>query len=257
MAEHEHHADPVAHHAAGAAKATGLKKKIGPLPLWAWIVIVGGTIAVVVFTRKSSSSTSPSGNTVDPNNPLGLTYSQEQSDLQQGIDPNTGESYASEQSAADAAQGAGGVSGGAGAPATGSGDDTDSLNAIDGDLQTLQTEISSLPVNDGQTPEQTFASEIGDLGDGITAIKALEATLAPTPVTTAAAATKPGTSKPAAGKPATPSVASEKAKGVSAKPTVVKRPAPKPAAPAPKSSAKVVIKAAPAKKVTVSGKKKK
>jgi hypothetical protein len=98
--------DPVGHHAGAAAQATGLKKKVGPLPLYLWIVIVGGAIGMILLVRaKKSGSTgsaaATSGSTVDPNNPLGLTYAQEQADIAQGIDPNTGESYASEQASTD------------------------------------------------------------------------------------------------------------------------------------------------------------
>jgi len=79
----------------------GLKKKIGPLPMWAWVLIVGGGIGVLWYmSSKSSSSSSSSAtgtNAVDPNNPLGLTYAQEQQDAAEGIDPNTGVPYNEEQ----------------------------------------------------------------------------------------------------------------------------------------------------------------
>lgn len=121
-----HHGDPVGHHTEAAAKATGLKKKIGPLPMWSWILIIGGTLGIFLLYRKSAGSTSAStsGNTVDPNNPLGLTYAQEQADIAEGIDPNTGESYASEQAAADTAATSGDSGGDTGTSNTGTTDGT-------------------------------------------------------------------------------------------------------------------------------------
>lgn len=76
-----------------------LKKKIGPLPLWAWVLIVGTTVGLLWYEHSknasSSSSTTSSSSSVDP--ATGLTYAQEQQEEQAGIDPFTGQSYASEQ----------------------------------------------------------------------------------------------------------------------------------------------------------------
>lgn len=74
------------------------KRKIGPLPMWAWILIVGVAGGLLWYEHSKGSSTSTStssSNQIDP--ATGLSYAQEQQDQQQGIDPFTGQSYASEQ----------------------------------------------------------------------------------------------------------------------------------------------------------------
>lgn len=200
-------ADPVAHHAEHAAH--GLKKKAGPLPVWAWVAIAGAVIFIYMM-RKSSSSATQNGSTVDPNSPLGLTYAQEQADMASGIDPNTGQSYASEQSAAGSlmSSGGGGVYGGSG----GSSSDpiTAELTAIDGDLQGLQqTLYANGGVTDTQTPEQTFAGQLQQTLAGITALQAMEHALTPTPPTAKSGAKKPSTTK--SGTLTTPSAATANA----------------------------------------------
>lgn len=57
-----------------------LTKKIGPLPVWAWALIIGGTIGAVVLLRRGSG-TSAQGAPTDPN-----------ADTAQ-IDPTTGLPY--------------------------------------------------------------------------------------------------------------------------------------------------------------------
>src|ERR1700733_3604728 len=124
-----------------------LKKKIGPLPVWAYAAIAAGLLVFFYWRSKSSSASSGtnSENQVDPNNPLGLTYAQESADMEAGIDPNTGQTFASEQASADTAQNA---SGGGGDGDSGGGtppDDSAELSQIDSDLNTgfttLGTEI--------------------------------------------------------------------------------------------------------------------
>lgn len=81
-AEHEHH----------KAAGGGLTKKMGPLPVWAWGLIIGVGI-YFLYERYSagSSSTSTAGTAaLDPNS----------------IDPNTGLTYGSEESAAENANAA-------------------------------------------------------------------------------------------------------------------------------------------------------
>lgn len=133
----EHH-DPVAHHAAHAVNETGMKKKLGPLPVWAWAAIIGGAVIIYIFMHRSSSSSTSStaansANSVDPNNPLGLTYAQEQQDIQEGIDPNTGVSYASENAAGSSSMGSGG--GGGGDTTTGGGSGSGGTTPIVVDIQ--------------------------------------------------------------------------------------------------------------------------
>ena len=136
-----------AHAAPHKAAAKGLQKKVGPLPIWGWIVVVGGSILVLYYMRnKSSSSTSASAqtNTVDPSNPLGLTYGQEQADIAAGIDPNTGQTYASEQAATanlpdTSGSGGGGDTSGT-APSSGS---TTDLTGLETQLSQLDSDINA------------------------------------------------------------------------------------------------------------------
>lgn len=125
------------HHHAGAA--SGLTKKMGPLPVWAWGLILG-IAGYLVYRHMASSSTSSSPTTQDPN----------------AVDPNTGLTYGQEESAA--LQGAvpaesglgGGVSGG-GSVDTGTGgsgsDFADELGQFDQTLQAFgqaQSDFQSL-----------------------------------------------------------------------------------------------------------------
>ncbi|HET9721123.1 MAG TPA: hypothetical protein VFP55_13665 [Solirubrobacteraceae bacterium] len=165
-----------------------MKKKLGPLPTWAWIVIVGGTIAIyIVRKRSSASSTSANANSVDPSSPMGLTYAQEQQDQAAGIDPATGQTYAAEQLAATS--GTAGTGGGGGALSS-SGAPDPTLAAIEGDLSGINTNLALINggqgVSDSITPAQTFTGELTDLASGVTALRALQATLTPAPVTVAA-----------------------------------------------------------------------
>lgn len=69
--------------AAVSVKAT-LTHKVGPLPLYAWVLIAGATIAGVIYIQRQRAGTSTDGSNVDTG----------ASDL--GIDPTTGAPYASE-----------------------------------------------------------------------------------------------------------------------------------------------------------------
>jgi hypothetical protein len=117
-----------------------LNKKVAKVPIWGWLLISAGVIGFMWYRSRSSSGTPNNANQVDPNSPLGLTYAQENADLASGIDPNTGQSFASEQSAADGSlQGSGG------------GGSTDNTNPI-----------------------QTFTGEIGDLTTLLTVLDKFE-----------------------------------------------------------------------------------
>jgi hypothetical protein len=140
-----------------------LKKKIGPLPLWSWLVIATGIALAAVLYKKheaassSSSSSTTNPNAVDPSNPLGLTYAEEQQDIAEGIDPNTGVSYASEQAA-------------------------NSQSAGTGDTGTSDTGTTA-----DTTPGATLAGEIGDVGTALQALEGLQAEPALQTVVTKAA----------------------------------------------------------------------
>jgi hypothetical protein len=57
----------------GAASKSRLTKKIGPLPTWAWgVVIVGGVAAFLLFRKKAVATGTSSGTAVDAaGNPIG------------------------------------------------------------------------------------------------------------------------------------------------------------------------------------------
>ena len=156
-----------------------LKKKIGPLPLWAWILIVGTAGGLLWYehgkSSSSSSSTSTNQNAVDPNSPLGLTYAQESADEAQGIDPTTGQTYASEQALAD---------GGGGEAGLGDGDYGGGTGLTDSSGTTTVA------------PGETLTDEANDLLSAQQALQALglipaNSTATPAPAVTAPAAAAP------------------------------------------------------------------
>lgn len=94
---------------------SGLKKKLGPLPVWAWILIAGTAIGLIWYEHSKNSSTSSStttpptsANSVDP--ATGLTYVQKAQEQASGIDPLTGIPYAVEDSNSGSSGGGGGDS---------------------------------------------------------------------------------------------------------------------------------------------------
>jgi hypothetical protein len=89
-----------------------LKKKIGPLPLWAWVLILGTAGGLLWYEHDKSSSASSASSQVDP--ATGLTYAQEQQESEEGIDPLTGEDYSQEQYGSSTDPGAGDYGGGTG-----------------------------------------------------------------------------------------------------------------------------------------------
>lgn len=170
-----------------------MARKVGPLPLWAWLAIAGGVIGLYLLHRSSSSSSTANANQVDPSSPTGATYAQEAQDAALGVDPVTGETYAQEQAqaASNAYQAAGAGGGGSNAGDLGSaGVDTSGLSAqlaqVDADIQALPANLAaSQPLTDGSpTPGQDLASEISDIEAGISAVQSLPGLGAPVPATT-------------------------------------------------------------------------
>lgn len=179
-----------------ASPLAGMKKKVGPLPMWAWIVIVGGTIgAYMLYRSNKSSSTTAAGanpNTVDPSSPVGATYAEEAKDQALGIDPLTNQTYAQEQAAS--AAGDAGTSGGGGSSGSGSTGATESTDATSAELGIIESELAALQgggVTDGATPSGSFAGEVGDVASGVSSLAALAALFAPVPATSQGKSSKP------------------------------------------------------------------
>jgi hypothetical protein len=178
-----------------------MKKKIGGLPVYAWAAIAAGVLLFMYMRSRSSSGGSSSAstqlNTVDPSNPLGLTYAQENADLAAGIDPNTGTTFAAE-SAAKAAESAGAGGGGTGSlgGSAGSGTDPAVLTALTGISNQLSTLQGGNGVIEQPTPVQTFSSELQDLAAGLTDLNTLRAALAPTPPTATGSSSAGKSAKP-------------------------------------------------------------
>lgn len=127
--------------------ALDLKKKAGPLPVWGWIVLGGGTLGVFYFLHRSStsSSTTAATNATDAE----LAAEQAAVDGTAGAPVDTGDS--------------GGGASGALAPAAATG--TVTTDQLDADLQTIQGELSTFsqtPAVDA-APPPTIAQEASDL----------------------------------------------------------------------------------------------
>ena len=123
--------------------AGGMNRKLGPLPVWAWGLILG--VGGYMFYRyyKSGSSTttgsSPTGTVLDPN----------------AVDPNTGLTYGQEESAAMNANATSPATGSLGS--SGGGTDTGSTSgpSLTGELNDLQAIVGlmqQINPNLGQTP---------------------------------------------------------------------------------------------------------
>lgn len=127
-----------------------MKKKYGPLPLWAWVVVIGGTIGVYLLYKNGSSSSSTTANTTDAE-------------------------LAAEQAAEEAATGTTGTTGDTGS--SGTTDSTDSADlsaALDGISTQLATmQATGLQDTATETPVGTFADEINDVTAGATALGSL------------------------------------------------------------------------------------
>lgn len=160
-----------------------LKKKLGPLPIWGWAALGTGTLGVVYFLHRSSSTSSTAATQTDAN-------------------------LAAEQAAAGNAAGTGyyGDSGSAGAasaaPAAGVGYATGVTTTDDlaSELAGIQEQIAaySVPAATDPTPSSTITSEAADLVAAQAALAQLGLGGTPTPTTGGTAAAK---GKSAAGLP--------------------------------------------------------
>jgi hypothetical protein len=145
-------------------KGFDLKKKVGPLPVWAWGIIFG-VVGYYVYSRNRGSSTgSASANTVtpavlDPN----------------AIDPNTGLTYGAEEGAALNANA--GLAGGAGTGTV----------PTDSNLSTGTNELGDL---------ESFLSQFGNIASqlGYVPPGTGNAAPAPPPLTSPAPSVTPSTS---------------------------------------------------------------
>lgn len=117
-----------------------MKKKLGPLPMWAWIVIAGGTIGILWYLRSRSSSPPADSSATDATLPDTA-----------GAPPDA----------------SGGSSGNI---STATPDDIyNALLGIQSQLAALPGEGPAVP----DTPVQTFAGEIGDVSAGVAALQDL------------------------------------------------------------------------------------
>lgn len=112
--------------------AIDLKKKLGPLPVWAWAGLGVGTLGIAYYLheRNASSSATTSTSTVDPNT----------------IDPSTGIPWSQEYEAlqnSDGADTGGGTGSSGGIDTTGLATGTTTTDQLAQDLQAIQDEISS------------------------------------------------------------------------------------------------------------------
>ncbi len=155
-----------------------MKKKIGPLPLWAWGLVAG--VGLYVLYRYYEASSSSAGNAttttgiLDPN----------------AVDPNTGLTYGEEEEAAENANAAAQSSGGYTSPSdttTGTtGLATGETGDEVGDLTNFLTELSNAgftynpsgsgsptaptPVAGGSTPSSTPAANTAPVSNNATGI---------------------------------------------------------------------------------------
>lgn len=141
MAEHE-----ATHHAAAAGK--GLQRKVGPLPLWVWIVAVGGVVVYYYYTKSASSSASS-------------TAAQLPATDAQPIPPDTGTT--------------GGGDSGSGATQSGSGSTDSGIDPSTGLPygQEILSAIQAQGTQDQQNPGQTFLGELSDVSGAITTLQQL------------------------------------------------------------------------------------
>jgi hypothetical protein len=109
------------------AGLSGLKKALEKVPKWAWVAGGGGFIGFLYYDRKkkAAAAAAAAAATTNNTNPNNATPTADQGLTDQGIDPATGVSYASELAAAyanqsDAASYGSGSSGGGGGYSDGS-----------------------------------------------------------------------------------------------------------------------------------------
>jgi hypothetical protein len=156
-----------------------VNKKIGPLPTWAWIVLMGGTVGIVLFLRKKgSTATGSESELIDP--ATGVPWAQE---------------YATEQvratEAANAAAGSAGGSSGSGGTTAAETAANAAANAAaelarlqESDktaitLAGIQAQGLTTPAAAGAPP--TFAQEIQDVSAAVGALSTLGSMFAPAP----------------------------------------------------------------------------
>lgn len=142
--------------------AIDLKKKLGPLPVWAWGGLGAAGLGIAYYLHsQSSSSATTSSSTVDPNT----------------IDPSTGIPWSQEYQALQNSEGAGsggggtGSSGSSGIDTTGLATGTTTTDQLAQDLQAIQDEIStqsSAGLTD--TTSVPFGQEISDVTGAISAL---------------------------------------------------------------------------------------
>jgi hypothetical protein len=151
-----------------------MKHKLGPLPIWGWMLIASGIVgAYYLYTRNKNAATAAGGTTVLPDTGAATPVTPTDS-------------------------GSGGSSGSSSPPAN----QTDVAN-LDAALAGLSAQISAL--NGGQglpaatpTPTQTFAGEVTDVLSGVQALQALGLGVAQ-PTTSSTHATAGGSTSSAAG----------------------------------------------------------
>lgn len=138
MADHEQH------HAEHGKKGGGLKKKLGPLPVWGWIIGGAGVLGVFYYLHKSSSSTTAS--TTPTATSLG------------------------DGGVVDPGAGGGGDSGAAPVDTTGLATGTVTTDQLDSDIQAISAQLAAQ--SNGITDSYpSFGQEIGDVTSAVTALK--------------------------------------------------------------------------------------
>lgn len=130
-----------------------MKKKLGPLPLWSWILIAGGTVAVIWYLRSSGSSTTSTDAGLDSTLPL------------------------TSAAPTDTSGGGGGVTSADSTPVSAITNDDlyNALMGIDSDVQTLAGGQGAAVE---QNPTQTFSGEVADVTAGIQGLQGIGALFA-------------------------------------------------------------------------------
>jgi hypothetical protein len=142
-----------------------VKRKIGPLPLWAWVLIAGGTVGIVWYLRAKPTAPDTAGD--------GSLPATSGAPGSGGVD-STGSDLASPP------------------PFTGSATTDDILAALSG----ISGQLATLPGGQGLTdggsdsPVMTWSGELSDVATGITNLHEAFPFLFATPSTAAAAAPK-------------------------------------------------------------------
>ena len=158
-------------------KGIDLEKKLGPLPVWGWALLGGGTLGVVYYIRsRSSSSSTTAASTVDPNT----------------IDPATGIPWSQEAAtnAADAAAAGAGAGGITPTPppaidTSGFATGITSTDQLATQLAAIQQEISAQSTGalTNPSPTTTITGEATDLLAAQAALQSLGLGGTPTPTT--------------------------------------------------------------------------